>query len=434
MKEDLSVNIPVTSKPRIAVIGGGFGGVQLVKALARFDGQIILIDRNNYHTFQPLLYQVATAALESLSISYPFRKIFKRQRNVIFRMADVTEILPDKNVMKTSIGDIGYDYLVIASGAQTQYFGIKDFEQNALPMKTTAEAVRIRNQILENMEKALLVKRIEEREGLMNIVIVGGGPTGVELAGALGEIRRHILPHDYPELDFSRMQVHVVDREDRLLHAMSKEASQSAEKTLRNFGIELWLKCSVVKYDGKELHLSNGKKIISDSVIWAAGVRGALIPGLRPEAILPGNRLKVDAYNQVEGYANTFAIGDVACMISEQNPKGHPMLAPIAVQQAHNLAYNLNQLLAQKPMRPFVYRNLGTMATVGRNQAVVDSKFIKTQGMLAWVIWLFVHLMALVGFRNRLVVFVNWAWNYFTYDRGLRVIMKDDVREKKNVG
>lgn len=263
----------------------------------------------------------------------------------------------------------------------------------------------------------------------MNFVVVGGGPTGVEMAGALGELKLHVLPHDYPELNFNHMQIHVVDMEDRLLRAMSVEASRSAEKFLKKFDINLWLKTKVVSYDGKVLTLSNGKMIFADTVIWAAGVTGAVIPGLKDEVLLRGNRIKVDCFNKVNGYENIFAVGDIACMINEKYPQGHPMLAPIAVQQAKNLARNLEVSFKGQPMRPFVYKDLGVMATVGRNHAVADLSFVKFQGIFAWFVWLFVHLMSLVGFRNKIVAFVNWAWNYFSYDRGLRLIIRSTDRE-----
>jgi len=421
---DMPVNIPLTSKPRILILGGGFGGIELAQRLRYLDAQIILVDKNNYHTFQPLLYQVATAALEPASIAYPFREIFKKQRNFLFRMAEVLRIKPESHSIETSIGDIAYDYLVLAVGSRTNYFGMEDFAVNANPMKSIPQAIALRNLILENFEKAILTNNLEEQESLMNIAVVGGGPTGVETAGALGELRKIILPHDYSELDLNRMQIHLIDREDRLLNAMSKEASVSAEKFLKKFDVNLWLKTQVVSYDGKLLKLSNGKELVSHTVIWAAGVTGAVIPGLKPEAVAGGNRFKVNTFNQVEGYENIFAIGDIATMITEKMPRGHPLLAPVAIQQARLLAQNLRRMINKKPLKPFHYRDIGVMATIGRNHAVVDLAFVKFRGILAWFVWLFVHLLALVGFRNKIVAFVNWAWSYFSYETGLRLIIK----------
>ncbi len=420
----LSVNIPTTSRPRIVIIGGGFAGMELAKGLRHLEAQVVLLDKNNYHTFQPLLYQVATAALEADSIAYPFREIFKDQGNFIFRMAEVARIRPQDNCVETSIGEIGYEYLVIASGSKTNYFGMKDVEEFSLPMKSIPQAIALRNMILENFEKALLMRNLEDRESLMNIVVVGGGPTGVEMAGSLGELKLHVLPHDYPELNFELMQIHLIDMEPRLLNAMSPEASAAAERSLKKYNVNIWLKTRVISYDGKYLSLSNGKKLLADSVIWAAGVTGAGIPGLNPEALAPGGRIKVDRFNKVQGYENIFTIGDVAGMIDEKSPKGYPMLAPVAIQQAKLLAGNFARMFAKKPLKPFKYNEIGVMATVGRNQAVVDLSFVKFQGFIGWFFWLFVHLMTLVGFRNKMIAFVNWAWSYFSYDKGLRLIIQ----------
>ena len=423
MNENTTVHLPTNSRPRIVIIGGGFAGIKLARGLRRLDADILLIDKNNYHTFLPLLYQVATAALEPDSVAYPFREILKGQSNLSFRMAEVKEILPDENKIRTSIGEIGFDYLIIACGSSTTYFGMNEFAKHVLPMKTIPEASLIRNLMLENMEKALLVKDLDQQEALMNIVIIGGGPTGVELAGSIGELKLHILPHDYPELDLKKMQIHVVDMADRLLSGMSVDSSASAARSLKKFDVNLWLKTKVLSYDGKILHLSNGKKIATDTVIWAAGVAGSVISGLKEESLV-SNRYRVDSFNRVEGYDRIFAVGDVACMVSPKFPKGHPMVAPVAIQQAAQLIDNFTKIFAHKPLTAFVYKNPGIMATIGRNQAVVDFKMLRFSGILAWVIWLFVHLMALVGFRNKIVVFVNWAWNYFSYDRGLRLIIR----------
>lgn len=426
----MNVNLPVTSKPRVVIAGGGFGGLELTKRLKNVDAQVVLIDQNNYHTFQPLLYQVATAALEPDSIAYPLREIFRKQGNVAFRMGEVKRIRPEDNRIETSIGDISYDYLVLALGTRTNFFGQADVEKNAMRMKTVSQAMELRNLILESFEKALLTKSVDERAGLMTFVIVGGGPTGVETAGALGELKKIVLPHDYPELDFRTMQIHLVDMDERLLKSMSKEASASTENFLAKYDVNIWLKTKVISYDGKNAVLSNGKTLVTGNLIWAAGVTGAVIPGLPDGSVLPNNRIKVTEFNEVEGTKNIFAVGDIAAMISKEMPRGHPQLAPVAIQQAKRLAKNIDARLKNKPLTPFRYRDPGVMATVGRNNAVVDLGVIKFQGVFGWLVWLFVHLMTLVGFRNKIVAFVNWAWNYFSYDRGLRLIFRTEKSRK----
>lgn len=418
----MTVNVPISNLPRLVIVGGGFGGLTLARKLKRADLQIILLDKNNYHTFQPLLYQVATAGLEPDSIAYPLRKILRHQKNLIFRMAEVTAVHPDTQEIETSIGRLRYDYLVIATGSRTNYFGNVQLGQKVMPLKSIQDAFNLRNFVLQRFEKALLTNDIAERESLMTFVIVGGGPTGVETAGALGELKRHILPTDYPELDLRRMQIHVVEAAGRLLSAMSEEASAKADQFLKELGVTIWLKAPVGNYDGINVELANGKQIRSDTVIWTAGVLGAAIDGLPPESLARNLRVKVDNFNRVRGCQNLFAIGDLALLPAESYENGHPMVAQVAMQQASRLASNIVRLLRGRELQPFVYKNLGDLATVGRNRAVADFAHFKAQGFFAWILWIFVHLMNLVGFRNKLVVLVNWIWNYITYDRSIRLI------------
>ncbi|MBI3591459.1 MAG: NAD(P)/FAD-dependent oxidoreductase [Candidatus Melainabacteria bacterium] len=418
------VDIPKTNNPRIVVIGGGFAGIQLTKMLKNEDVQIVMLDKNNFHTFIPLLYQVATAGLEPDSIAFPLRKIFKGQTNFLFRMAEVFNIKPEIKCVETSIGDITYDYLVIATGSKSNFYGLKDFQANAIPMKSLVEALNLRSFILQKFEKALLTNDVKEREHLMSVVVVGGGPTGVEIAGALAELKNHILANDYPELDTRKMQIHLIELLPRLMASMSNESSEKSQLFLKQLGVNIWLDTGVKSYDGLNVCLTSGKIIQAYTVIWSAGVMGATIPGVNGNTLLKGDRIKVDSFSKVAGYENIFAIGDVAGMISDKFPDGHPMLAPVAVQQGEHLAKNILNLIHKKELQPFVYKNPGAMATVGRNRAVVDLQYFKFQGMFAWFIWVFVHLMKLVSFRNRLVVFVNWVWNYFSYDRGIRLIIK----------
>jgi NADH dehydrogenase len=408
-----------TERKRIVIVGGGFGGLVLTKALKKSSFEVWLIDKNNFHTFQPLLYQVATAGLEPESIATPFREIFKKQLNFRFRMAEVKAIDRAGHFVETSTGPVDYDYLVIASGSSTNYYGIREMEENALPMKSVPESIELRNWILKKLETALTEKNSEKRKALMTIIIIGGGPTGVELAGALGELKK-VLPHDYLELDMSQWDIYIADIDNKLLGAMSSTASKAAEKSLKEFGIKFLFQARIVGYNGEEAVFEDGKKISCRTLIWTAGVKANIIPGLE-DSIVKG-RISVNPFNQLEKDAHIFAIGDVAF----QAP-GHPMLAPVAIQQARHLAKNLLWLEKNRPMRAFKYRNPGVMAIIGRHHGVVDLRWLKIDGALAWLIWLFVHLMSLVGFRNRLVTFVNWTWSYFTYNRGLRLIIADST-------
>jgi NADH dehydrogenase len=412
-------------KKRIIVIGGGFAGIQLIKNLKEDLFDILLIDKLNHHQFQPLFYQVATSQIEPSSISFPLRKIFQDRKDVRIRLAKVQGVNTVENTITTNIGDFSYDYLVIATGCKTNYFGNKEIKKNVYSLKTTYQAITIRNAILENFEK-ILVDNEEENEGLYNIVIVGGGPTGVELSGAFAEIKRDILPKDFFRIDFSKLQIILLEGSPHTLNNMSDKAKEASEKYLKKMGVILKTGVFVKNYDGETLVLNNGETLKSRNVIWAAGVTGNLLEGIQPEIITPSNRIKVDRYNKVEGIENIFAIGDIASMETPLYPKGHPQVANVAINQAKNLAKNLKAFEFNKKLKQYEYADLGSMATIGRNKAVVDLPRFQFTGYFAWYVWMFLHLMLILSVRNKLIIFINWTWNYITKNSSLRLILKDD--------
>jgi NADH dehydrogenase len=425
----MKVNVPELNVPRVVIIGGGFAGITMAGALKNAPVQVVMFDKQNYHCFQPLLYQVATGGLEPDSIAFPIRKMFKRQNNFFFRMAAVEKIDRQNHTIETSIGEINYDYLVIATGSRTNFFGNQDLEQMSHGMKNIPEALDLRSLILQNFEKAVLTTDLDERNALMNFVVVGAGPTGVETAGALAELKQHILPKDYPELDLRRMTIHLVEAGDEVLPGMSKESTESAQKALEKMGVNVWTETRVEGYDGINITTNSQKVLESRTVIWAAGVKGNSLPGLE-EFTGVGNRIAVDRFNRIAGQDSLFAMGDVALMNEEAYPLGHPMVAQVAIQQGKLLARNIQSLIYNRKLKPFTYNDKGSMATIGRNKAVVDVKRFHFKGLLAWLMWMVVHLFSLAGFRNRLVVFVNWFWNYVTYDRGNRLIIRPFKRRE----
>lgn len=411
-------------KPRVIIIGGGFGGLEVIKGLRNHKVQVVLFDKHNHHTFQPLLYQVATSGLETNSIVAPFRKLFGKQDDFYFRLGEVKKINAPENTIETSIGVVKYDYLIIATGAVTNFYGMTEVEKFSSSMKNIVDATKLRNKIIRQLEYALLTEDPEVMNSLMDFVIVGGGPTGVELSGALTELKKNVFPKDYKELDMRQMDIHLVEASPRLLNGMSEQAGKKAYDFLTEMGVKVHLNAAVKSYDGYEIILSTGEKLISKSLIWAAGVKGNPIEGINPEIIARGNRLLVDQYNRLKGYENIFAIGDVALMEGDEKfPMGHPMMAPPSQQQGKLLAKNINNLITKKPLKPFSYFDKGSMATIGRNKAVVDIKGIRFQGLFAWYVWMFVHLMSIVGFRNKVFTFFSWMWNYFSYDRSNRLII-----------
>lgn len=417
------MNIPDGSKKRVVILGGGFGGLKLAKGLHGKNFQVVLIDRHNYHAFQPLLYQVATAGLEPGSIAYPLRKILNPFKDYYFRMANVSSIDSASKVIHTNIGDLNYDYLVIATGATSNFFGNKNLESLSMPMKTVSEALDIRSLMLQNLEKALLTNNPLDKDSLMGIVIVGGGPTGVELAGALAELKADILPKDYPDLDMRVMDIHLLDANSRLLKEMSEITSRKAFEALQSMGVDIHLNTRVTDYDGKTLTCLDGGQLRAAMVIWAAGVKANFPEGL-PETSIAGGRIAVNEFNQVKGVMDVFAIGDCAVMIDEMNPKGHPMMAQPAMQQGKLLAQNLPLIRDGKKPKKFIYKNLGSMATIGRNKAVTELPRLKLYGWIAWIVWLFVHVAQLIGFRNKVVVLISWAQNYLRHARDLRLIIR----------
>ncbi len=427
----MAIEIPETSFPRVVIIGGGFGGIQLAKKLRDKEVQVLVLDQHNYHTFQPLLYQVATGGLEPDSIAFPLRKVFKNHKNVLFRVAKAERIDAESKILHTSIGEIAFDFLVIATGSTTNFFGNEEIENNSMPMKSIPEALNLRSLILQSFEEALLKDSINEQERLMNFVIVGGGPTGVETAGALAELKNHVLPNDYPDLDLRRMQINIVESAPRLLSAMSEQASKRAEEFLKKMGVHIRTNDAVTSYNGNSAKLRSDRTLETANLIWTAGVKGSIVNGLDKLTIHKGNRIKVNEFNVIDGYESIFAIGDVAAMVTDELPNGHPGVAQVALQQASNLAINIISIINLRPLKKFRYFDLGSMATVGRNKAVVDLPFIRFQGIFAWFVWMFLHLLFLVGFRNKMVVLINWIWNYFSYDRGTRLIIRPYRKNKQ---
>ncbi len=419
------MNIPHSSNPRVVIIGGGFAGLAMAKKLKNKNVQVVLLDKHNYHTFQPLLYQVATGGLEAGSIAYPIRKVIQEYNDFYFRLTSVKEIDTQNQKIISEIGDLHYDYLVIATGSKTNYFGNKEIERNAMSMKTIPQSLNIRSLILENFEQAVLTRDEADRNALINFVLVGAGPTGVELAGALAEMKRAILQKDYPDLDVSKMGIHLIQSGDRVLNTMSEKSSTAAEKFLVDLGVTVWKNVRVTNYDGRTITTNSDVTFETATVIWTAGVQGAAIAGLDAKSLVEKvERIRVNQFNQVVGYENIFAIGDIGSMESELYPHGHPMMAQPAMQQGELLGENLIKLVANKPMKPFEYNDKGSMATIGRNLAVVDLPRYHFHGVFAWFVWMLVHLFSLIGFKNKAVVFLNWVYNYIRFDREGRLIVR----------
>jgi NADH dehydrogenase len=425
------MNTTSTSKfPLVVIIGGGFGGLEVAKMLADAPVEVLMLDKHNYHTFQPLLYQVATGRLEAESIAFSLRKNFANQKNFRFRIAEVSTIDAENNILNTTIGPIAYDYLVIATGSTTNFFGNKDIERYAMPMKSIPEALNLRYLILQNLEEAVLKPTKEERAPLLSFVLVGAGPTGVELAGSLAELKNDILTRDYPELNKEEMKVYLVDFLPKVLGPFSDEGSNAAKDFLTGMGVEVLLNMKVESYNGEEIKFEGGKSIRSKNVIWSAGVMGVVPEGISKDNLERGNRIRVDGSLLVNSYNNVFAVGDVAAMITEGTPKGHPGVAQVAIQQGQHAAKNILHILRGQPTEAFEYNDKGSLATIGRNKAIADLGKLKFQGFFAWLIWMFVHLISLLGFRNKVIVFINWVGSYFSNNGGTRLIIRGFKREE----
>lgn len=435
----MSINIKRTTQKRVVIVGGGLGGLRLAEDLRGSDMQVVLIDKNNYHQFPPLIYQVASAGLAPSSISFPFRQVFRKRKDFYFRMAEARAVFPDKKILQTSIGKIDYDYLIFAAGATTNFFGNKNVEEWSIPMRTLSESMGLRNALLSNLERALTCATEEERQELLNVVIVGGGATGVEIAGAISEMKRYVIPYDYPDMDASHMHVYLLEAGDRLLAGMSRESSDKALKFLREMGVDVQFGKMVTDYKDFRVTIKDGTSIPTRTFLWVSGIRAQHITGIEDDKLGRGFRIIVDECNCVPGLDGIFAIGDQCIMTADPGyPQGHPQLAQVAIQQAKNLAKNLCKLNSQTSthnsqpksansespkLTPFRYKDLGSMATIGRNKAVVDIGKIHSQGFMAWVLWLVVHLRSILGIRNKLMVMITWAWQYFSYSGSIRTIV-----------
>lgn len=419
----MPARIPLSDLPTIVIVGAGFAGLRLARKLSNKPYQVVVIDKRNFHQFQPLMYQVATAGIAPSAIAFPIRKLFHHAANVHFRMAELKRVDLASSTIETTIGPIPYNHLVIAVGADTNYFGNEAIAQNAFPMKSIEESLQLRNRILQCMERALVTENDAERRALMNIVIVGGGPTGVELAGALAEMKSYVLPDDYPELDFSHMQITLVEAGPNLLGTMSAGASKTSANFLNKMGVTLMTDSQVTHYDGTRVDIEGHDSKSTKTLIWAAGIKGNPVPGLPDSVINRNGRISVNEYNGVDTTTNVYAIGDIAQMTTNDLPRGHPQVAQVAIQQATNLAHNFIAKSRGKAQRPFAYRDLGSMATVGRSKAVADLPFWHLGGFFAWLIWLFVHLMSILGVKNKFFTFIDWMWYYLTFDQSLRLVI-----------
>ena len=422
----MSINIQRNQKKRVVIVGGGLGGLRLAEDLYGSGMQVVLIDKNNFHQFPPLIYQIASAGIDPSSISFPFRQIFRKRKDFYFRMAETRMVDTEKKILQTSIGKIDYDYLVLAAGATTNFFGNKNIEEWAIPMKTVPEAMGLRNALLSNFERALTCATEEERQELLNVVIVGGGATGVEIAGALAEMRRYVIPYDYPDMDSSLMHIYLIEAGDRLLAGLSQESSQKAYEFLKSMGVDIQFGKMVTDYRDHKVIMKDGTEIPTRTFLWVSGIRANAMPGIDESHLGRGFRFKVDEYNRIPGVEDVFAIGDQCLQTSDAAyPNGHPQVAQVAIQQAKNLAKNLkliNQGADSSELTAFHYKNLGSMATIGRNKAVVEIGKFRSQGFFAWVLWLVVHLRSILGVKNKVMVLLNWLWKYVSYNDSIRMI------------
>lgn len=423
----MSISIQRNQKKRVVIVGGGLGGLRLAEDLYGSGMQVVLIDKNNFHQFPPLIYQIASAGIDPSSISFPFRQIFRKRKDFYFRMAEARMVDTEKKILQTSIGKIDYDYLVLAAGATTNFFGNKNIEEWAIPMKTVPEAMGLRNALLSNFERALTCATEEERQELLNVVIVGGGATGVEIAGALSEMKHYVIPYDYPDMDSSLMHIYLIEAGDRLLAGMSQDSSKKAYDFLKSMGVDIQFGKMVTDYRDHKVIMKDGTEIPTRTFLWVSGIRANAMPGISEEHLGRGFRFKVDQFNRIPGLNDVFAIGDQCLQtIDPAYPNGHPQVAQVAIQQAKNLAKNIKRIneghADDNSLTPFKYNNLGSMATIGRNKAVVEIGKFHSQGFFAWILWLVVHLRSILGVKNKMMVLLNWLWKYVSYNDSIRMI------------